>query len=261
MVTDKGGGEVQYKGYSDNILNEYSWRDYSNFTTKKTFNPANDQFYWEFYVFVNYGEKLNGISMEMAEFNYRGEIYVMTPDSQAHTIANWEKKRSGRSDFLNPDYYAVSYSITDSTWGYIYVSNISDRNYITIQYMPSSKAAEDGVICIMMKENIAHSTSSSWADYGWVQYGKSINCSALKEDSPMPSLMPLPKVAISSSPPSLTIPTSATSPAPNASPSTASPRRSAPPNNPPLISPALTLPLFVHFPQFYAGYRPFRLKS
>ena len=65
MVTDQGGGEVQYKGYSDNILNQYSWRDYSNFTTKKTFNPANDQFYWEFYVFVNYGEKLNGFTMDM----------------------------------------------------------------------------------------------------------------------------------------------------------------------------------------------------
>ena len=189
MVTDQGGGEVQYKGYSDNIQNQNYWHNYSEFTTKKTFNPANDQFYWEFYVFVNYGEKTM-FSNDMGEFNYRGEIYVMTPDSQAHTIANWEKKRSSRNNmfYSDPEYYAVSYNITDSTWGYIYVSNISDHSYMTIQYMPSSKAAEDGVICIMMKERIAYHTTLYWADWGWVQYGKSINCSALKEDSPMPKL-------------------------------------------------------------------------
>ena len=40
MVTDQGGGEVQYKGYSDNIQNQNYWHNYSEFTTKKTFNPS-----------------------------------------------------------------------------------------------------------------------------------------------------------------------------------------------------------------------------
>ncbi len=182
MITDDGGGEVRFRGQNYNVLgSNWSYSMYK-FKTNKTFNPANDQFYWEFNMFVDYGYySLDGAMDYYTRSAYKGEIYVMTPDSQAHTIAHWERAKGYPCCPL--DAYTTSYNITDSTWGYIYVSNISDHK-ITIQYMPSSRAAEDGVICIMMKESVIYGSS----EIGWVQYEKSINCSALKEDSPMPKL-------------------------------------------------------------------------
>ena len=183
MITDDGGGEVRFRGHNYNSLG-FNWSyAYYEFKTNKTFNPANDQFYWEFNMFVDYGYRILGGAMDFyTSTAYKGEIYVMTPDSQAHTIAHWERAKGHPCCPLEA--YDISYNITDSTWGYIYVSNIFDHKYITIQYMPSSKAAEDGVICIMMKESVIYGSS----EIGWVQYEKSINCSALKEDSPMPKL-------------------------------------------------------------------------
>ena len=182
MITDDGGGEVRFRGQNYNSLG-FNWSyAYYKFKTNKTFNPANDQFYWEFNMYVNYGFRVKGGTMDYyVETAYKGEIYVMTPDSQAHTIAHWERAKGHPCCPIEA--YTTSYNITDSTWGYIYVSNISDHN-ITIQYMPSSKAAEDGVICIMMKESVINYSE----EIGWVQYEKSIDCSALKEGSPMPKL-------------------------------------------------------------------------
>ena len=184
MITDDGGGEVRFRGQNYNVLG-YDWdRLYYKFKTNKTFNPANDQFYWEFNMFVNYGYySLVGMDYYTSTA-YKGDIYVMTPDSQAHTIAHWERAKGHPCCPLEA--YDISYNITDSTWGYIYVSNISDHK-ITIQYMPSSRAFEDGVICIMMKESVIFGSS----DLGWVQYEKSIDCTALKEGYPMPKFSSL----------------------------------------------------------------------
>ena len=183
-INDEGGGEVRFRGQNYNVLG-YDWdRLYYKFKTNKTFNPANDQFYWEFNMFVNYGYySLVGMDYYTSTA-YKGDIYVMTPDSQAHTIAHWERAKGHPCCPLEA--YDISYNITDSTWGYIYVSNISDHK-ITIQYMPSSRAFEDGVICIMMKESVIFGSS----DLGWVQYEKSIDCTALKEGYPMPKFSSL----------------------------------------------------------------------
>ena len=168
---DEGGGKVRYRGDDCYIgITDYS----GSFETKKTFNPDNNQFYWEFKVFAGYGDYFG---QPQYECEFIGEIYVMTADSQVHTIANWKK-----------EYYkwdVVSYSITDSTWGYIHASNLSNYRYITIQYMPSSRAFEDGVKCIMMKENAKDRFWNCWAS---VQWDKDINCTALKEGYPMPKL-------------------------------------------------------------------------
>ena len=145
-----------------------------SFETKKTFNPDNNQFYWEFTVYAGYA---NYYSQPHNNSEYIGEIYVMTADSQVHTIANWKKE--------NLKWDEVSYSITDSTWGYIHASNLSDYKYITIQYMPSSRAFEDGVKCIMMKEN---AKDRFWPYWVSVQWDKNIDCTALKEGYPMPKL-------------------------------------------------------------------------
>lgn len=51
--------------------------------------------------------------------------------------------------------------------------------------MPSSRAFEDGVKCIMMKENAEDRFWNCWAS---VQWDKDINCTALKEGYPMPKL-------------------------------------------------------------------------
>lgn len=123
---DEGGGTVRYWG-------EWNGNGYGNnsgsFETKKSFNPDNNQFYWEFTVFAGYADYF---SQPHNNCEYIGEIYVMTADSQVHTIANWKKEQG--------EWQAVSYSITDSTWGYIHASNLSNYRYITIQYMPSSRA-------------------------------------------------------------------------------------------------------------------------
>ena len=171
-INDEGGGEVRYRGEtSDHVVT--NWSNSYYFKTEKTFNPDNNQFYWEFTVFANYSWQF-GVNTGACE--YIGEIYVMTADSQAHTIAHWEKSYTSYKD--------ISYSITDSTWGYIYVSQMPN-NEITIQYMPTSRAFEDGVKCIMMKENAKETYHFKWA---WMQYEKDINCTALKEGYPMPKL-------------------------------------------------------------------------
>ena len=123
---DEGGGTVRYRG-------EWNGNGYGNnsgsFETKKSFNPDNNQFYWEFTVFAGCADYF---SQPHNNCEYIGEIYVMTADSQVHTIANWKKEQG--------EWQAVSYSITDSTWGYIHASNLSNYRYITIQYIPSSSA-------------------------------------------------------------------------------------------------------------------------
>ncbi len=173
-INDEGGGEVRYRGehYTDYAVTTWSYSCY--FKTEKTFNPVNNQFYWEFNLYADYSWQY-GTNPGSCEFI--GEIYVMTADSQAHKIAHWEKSYTSYKD--------ITYSITDSTWGYIYVSQMPSNN-ITIQYMPTSRAAEDGVMCIMMKERASRQFPDKWA---WMQYEKSIDCSALKkDDSPMPKL-------------------------------------------------------------------------
>ena len=46
---DEGGGKVRYRGDDCYMtITEYS----GSFETKKTFNPDNNQFYWEFTVFA-----------------------------------------------------------------------------------------------------------------------------------------------------------------------------------------------------------------
>ena len=169
---DEGGGKVRYRGECSGIA---GMMDFSgSFETKKTFNPDNNQFYWEFTVFAGYADYY---SQPHDNSEYIGEIYVMTADSQVHTIANWKKE--------NLKWKEVSYSITDSTWGYIHASNLSNYRYITIQYMPSTRAFEDGVKCIMMKENAKDRFWNLWAS---VQWDKNIDCTALKEGYPMPKL-------------------------------------------------------------------------
>ena len=169
---DEGGGTVRYRGECSGIA---GMMDFSgSFETKKTFNPDNNQFYWEFTVFAGYADYY---SQPHNNSEYIGEIYVMTADSQVHSIANWKKE--------NLKWKEVSYSITDSTWGYIHASNLYDYRYITIQYMPSSRAFEDGVKCIMMKENAKDRFWNLWAS---VQWDKNIDCTALKEGYPMPKL-------------------------------------------------------------------------
>ena len=168
---DEGGGTVRYRGEGNGNGPGSYW---GSFETKKTFNPDNNQFYWEFTVFAGYADYY---SQPGSNSEYIGEIYVMTADSQVHTIANWKKEED--------EWQAVSYSITDSTWGYIHASNLSNYRYITIQYMPSSRAFEDGVKCIRMKEN---AKDKFWARWASVQWDKDIDCTALKEDYPMPKL-------------------------------------------------------------------------
>ena len=169
---DEGGGKVRYRGECSGIA---GMMDFSgSFETKKTFNPDNNQFYWEFTVFAGYADYY---SQPHDNSEYIGEIYVMTADSQVHTIANWKKE--------NLKWKEVSYSITDSTWGYIHASNLSNYRYITIQYMPSTRAFEDGVKCIMMKEN---AKDRFWPYWVSVQWDKNIDCTALKEGYPMPKL-------------------------------------------------------------------------
>ena len=114
MITDDGGGEVRFRGQNYNVLG-YDWdRLYYEFKTNKAFNPANDQFYWEFNMFVNYGYYLDGTSTlnYFTMTAYKGEIYVMTPDSQAHTIAHWERAKGYPCCPLEA--YDISYNITDS---------------------------------------------------------------------------------------------------------------------------------------------------
>lgn len=83
---DEGGGTVRYRGDDCYMtITEYS----GSFETKKTFNPDNNQFYWEFTVFAGYGDYF---SEPHKDCEYSGEIYVMTADSQAHSIANWKKE-------------------------------------------------------------------------------------------------------------------------------------------------------------------------
>ena len=195
-ITDGGGGNVHYTGEVSKFLglggSENKWWDRGYFKTKKAFDVTNDQFYWDFELATHY--EFSGGVAHNSDLKYRGfygDIYVVTADDQSHQIAHWEKNYDKITE--------VPYQITDNTWGYIYVSDIYDlangiayssEHYwnIKIQYMPSSQAFVDGVKRIVMKERIAAVRPGYYNDLGWVQYEKNIDCTALKEDSPMPKL-------------------------------------------------------------------------
>ena len=89
-INDEGGGEVRYRREHNTYYPVTTWSLSYYFKTEKTFNPDNNQFYWEFTVFAGYADYY---SQPHNNSEYIGEIYVMTADSQVHTIANWKKEQ------------------------------------------------------------------------------------------------------------------------------------------------------------------------
>ena len=182
-ITDDGGGEVRYKGTTSNF-NLDQWWNGGSFKTNKAFDAVNDQFYWDFEMDVYFSSGRYIFPSEITEMGLYGDVYVVTADDQSHQIAHWEKNYN--------EVTRTPYEITDSTYGYIYVSDIycaSLTNWkMKIQYMPSSQAFVDGVKRIVMKERVAIVRPGYYSDQGWFQYEKDIDCTALKEGSPMPKL-------------------------------------------------------------------------
>ena len=182
-ITDDGGGEVRYKGTTSNF-NLDQWWNGGSFKTNKAFDAVNDQFYWDFEMNVYFSSGRYIFPSEIMERGLYGDVYVVTADDQSHQIAHWEKNYN--------EVTRTPYEITDSTYGYIYVSDIycaSLTNWkMKIQYMPSSQAFVDGVKRIVMKERVAIVRPGYYSDLGWFQYEKDIDCTALKEGSPMPKL-------------------------------------------------------------------------
>jgi len=182
-ITDDGGGEVRYKGTTSNF-NLDQWWNGGSFKTNKAFDAVNDQFYWDFEMNVYFSSGRYIFPSEIMERGLYGNVYVVTADDQSHQIAHWEKNYN--------EVTRTPYEITDSTYGYIYVSDIycaSLTNWkMKIQYMPSSQAFVDGVKRIVMKERVAIVRPGYYSDQGWFQYEKDIDCTALKEGSPMPKL-------------------------------------------------------------------------
>ena len=185
--TDAGGGNYRCHGYSDYILvaGDYS---YAYFETKDKFNINNDQFYWRFDVKVNqdyysgrhWGRNLNNQSI--STFLYEGEIYLVTSDGTKHLVEKWKK------DYLQES--TTPLETVDHTWGKVWVSNIESNN-VQVYYAPSTKAFEDGVKRIAMKQTVTWKyggTDVNAYNAGWIEYEKDITLSGLETEKPMPKL-------------------------------------------------------------------------
>ena len=185
--TDAGGGNYRCHGNSDYFLvaGNYS---YAYFETKDKFNINNDQFYWGFHVKVNqdyysgrhWGRNLNNQSI--STFLYEGEIYLVTSDGTKHLVEKWKK------DYLQESYTPLE--TVDHTWGKVWVSNIESNN-VCVYYAPSTKAFEDGVKRIVMKQTVTWKyggTDVNAYDAGWIEYEKDITLSGLETAKPMPKL-------------------------------------------------------------------------
>ncbi|WP_294744155.1 LamG-like jellyroll fold domain-containing protein [uncultured Prevotella sp.] len=185
--TDAGGGNYRCHGYSDYILvaGDYS---YAYFETKDKFNIDNGQFYWGFHVKVNqdyysgrhWGRNLNNQSI--STFLYEGEIYLVTSDGTKHLVEKWKK------DYLQES--TTPLETVDHTWGKVWVSNIESNN-VQVYYAPSTKAFEDGVKRIAMKQTVTWKyggTDVNAYNAGWIEYEKDITLSGLETEKPMPKL-------------------------------------------------------------------------
>ncbi|MBQ8487901.1 MAG: hypothetical protein IJ533_10310 [Prevotella sp.] len=188
--TDAGGGNYRCHGESDYFLVSGTGNNnYAYFETKDKFNINNDQFYWGFHVKVNqdyfpghhWGRNLNNQSI--STFLYEGEIYLVTSDGTKHLVETWKK------DYLLESYTHIVDK--DNRWGKVWVSNIEDNN-VQVTYAPSTKAFEDGVKRIVMKQTVSwkyNGTSDDIkGDAGWIEYEKDITLSGLETEKPMPKL-------------------------------------------------------------------------
>ena len=188
--TDAGGGNYRCHGRSDYFMVSGTGNNNcAYFETKDKFNINNDQFYWGFHVKVNqdyfpgvhWGRNLNNQSI--STFLYEGEIYLVTSDGTKHLVETWKK------DYLQESYTPLVDK--DHTWGKVWVSNIEDNN-VRVYYAPSTKAFEDGVKRIVMKQTVSwkyNGTSDDIkGDAGWIEYEKDITLSGLETEKPMPKL-------------------------------------------------------------------------
>ena len=195
--TDAGGGNYRCHGNSD-YLYPSAYPEYAYFETKDKFNIDNDQFYWGFHVRVIYpyfnkstlsiilGDHLYSYQNVDSPKNnlYEGEIYLVTSDGTKHLVEKWKK-----------DYGEDSYTpleTVDHTWGRVWVSNIEDNN-VRVYYAPSTKAFEDGVKRIVMKQTVTCKGDEKWNssrtyNTGWIEYEKDITLSGLETEKPMPKL-------------------------------------------------------------------------
>ena len=185
--TDAGGGNYRCHGRSDYFMvaGNYS---YAYFETKDMFNINNDQFYWRFDVKVNqdyypgkhWGRNLNNQSI--STFLYEGEIYLVTSDGTKHLVETWKK------DYLQES--STPLVDKDHTWGKVWVSDIESNN-VQVYYAPSTKAFEDGVKRIVMKQTVTWKyggTDVNAYNAGWIEYEKDITLSGLETEKPMPKL-------------------------------------------------------------------------
>ena len=165
--TDAGGGNYRCHGRSDYFMvaGNYS---YAYFETKDMFNINNDQFYWRFDVKVNqdyypgkhWGRNLNNQSI--STFLYEGEIYLVTSDGTKHLVETWKK------DYLQES--STPLVDKDHTWGKVWVSDIESNN-VQVYYAPSTKAFEDGVKRIVMKQTVTWKyggTDVNAYNAGWI---------------------------------------------------------------------------------------------
>ena len=77
-INDEGGGEVRFRGQNYNSWDS-DWGTLYKFKTNKTFNPANDQFYWEFNMYVNYGHHIDATYDYYTRTAYKGEESKRSP--------------------------------------------------------------------------------------------------------------------------------------------------------------------------------------
>jgi hypothetical protein len=80
----------------------------------------------------------------------------------------------------------------DHRWGKVWVSNIEGNN-VQVYYAPSTKAFEDGVKRIVMKQTVTCRGDEKWNssrtyNTGWIEYEKDFTLSGLETEKPMPKL-------------------------------------------------------------------------
>ena len=182
-LTDDGGGtynfrymQQQFRYKVNKNVDHITYEDMRWFKTNRFFDTGKDSYYWEFEERICFGHIVDYGEKEWTKTDVTGLIYVVTADDSWHKIGsyNWAKEEKTY----------VSYSVTDKSYGDLYVSDLDTKTgHVKVRYWPGNTAYGQGVKRIAFKNYLIFKDDRG---YGWYQYEKDLDMSSLTSEKPMP---------------------------------------------------------------------------
>ena len=181
-LSDEGGGTYNFR-YTQNSFGYYvnkneraiSSDDMKWFKTNTFFDTDKDQYYWEVEERICFGHIVDYGESEWKKTEVTGEILVQTGDNVWHKIGTYKWAKSDKS--------YVSYSLTDKSYGDVYVSDVNTGNgHVKVRYWPGNTAYQQGVKMIALKNYLVFKGDRGFGPY---QYEKALDMSSLNATKPM----------------------------------------------------------------------------